>query len=474
MIASGNKNVVLMLWIGGLTLVAALIMAKAPTFLAVTIIISLIIGVLTFINTEFALYILIAAMLLGPQFGMEGAAGEGVRGRGVTLRVDDFLLAIIGLSWFLKTAVQKEIGLFLRTPLNKPIAYYFLACVFATLFGYMMGRVKGTAGIFFIVKYFEYYVVYFMAVNHLKEEKQIRRFTYFMLIVCFFVCLYALSEIPSGRRVSAPFEGAEGEPNTLGGYLVLMLSIVFGLLLTLENRKPKKYLAALVFFIAIALAATLSRSSWIALGPMALALLYYSEKKKTILTALILLIFVGPLIMPPTIRERALYTFTQTKEEGQIQIGNARIDTSTSARLTSWKVVLTRDFIKQPLLGYGVTGYSFLDAQYPRVLAETGLIGLVFFLMLLYAIYQNAYLTFRQTKNDFFRGLSLGYLAGYFAMLAHGIGANTFIIVRIMEPFWFLTAMIIMIPAIETGQTTIASEDNKIINRPSAIKHHSG
>jgi len=70
--------------------------------------------------------------------------------------------------------------------------------------------------------------------------------------------------------------------------------------------------------------------------------------------------------------------------------------------------------------------------------------------MLLYAIYQNAYLTFRQTKNDFFRGLSLGYLAGFFAMLAHGIGANTFIIVRIMEPFWFLTAMIIMIPTIET------------------------
>jgi len=82
MIASGNKNVVLMLWIGGLTLVAALIMAKAPTFLAVTIIISLIIGALTFINTEFALYILIAAMLLGPQFGTEGAAGEAVRGRG--------------------------------------------------------------------------------------------------------------------------------------------------------------------------------------------------------------------------------------------------------------------------------------------------------------------------------------------------------------------------------------------------------
>ncbi len=37
-------------------------------------------------------------------------------------------------------------------------------------------------------------------------------------------------------------------------------------------------------------------------------------------------------------------------------------------------------------------------------------------------------------------------------MLVHAIGANTFIIVRIMEPFWFLTAIIIMIPTIEAEE----------------------
>jgi O-antigen ligase len=272
--------------------------------------------------------------------------------------------------------------------------------------------------------------------------------------------------------VSAPFEGKEGEPNTLGGYLVLMLSIIFGLLLTLKERKPKKYLVILVFFIVVALAATLSRSSWVSLGPMALALLYFSEKKKTILTVLILILVAGPLIVPSTVRERALYTFTQGKEQGQLQVGNTRIDTSTSARLMSWKVILTRDFIQQPLLGYGVTGYPFVDAQYPRVLAETGLIGLFFFFMLLYTIYRNAQMTFLQTKNDFFRGLSLGYLAGFFAMLAHGIGANTFIIVRIMEPFWFLTAMIIMIPVIEKQQhaETSAKADFQIAT-PDRVWH---
>jgi hypothetical protein len=211
---------------------------------------------------------------------MEGAAGESVRGRGVTLRVDDFLLAIIGLTWFFKTAVQKELGLFLKTPLNNAIGIYFLICVVSTLLGYMMGRVKGTAGFFFVLKYFEYYVVYFMAVNHLREKKQIERFTATMLVVCFLVSLFAISFMAQGMRASAPFEGTQGEPNTLGGYLVFMISITIGLLLTWGTRGQKFVLFVLLIFSTIALAATLSRSSWIAAGPMALCLLYFSEKRK--------------------------------------------------------------------------------------------------------------------------------------------------------------------------------------------------
>src|SRR5207244_7928876 len=54
------------------------------------------------------------------------------------------------------------------------------------------------------------------------------------LVTCFLVSLFAITQIPSGERASAPFEGETGEPNTLGGYLVFMLAIVVGLLLTSE------------------------------------------------------------------------------------------------------------------------------------------------------------------------------------------------------------------------------------------------
>ncbi|MBU2498333.1 MAG: hypothetical protein KKE57_05490, partial [Proteobacteria bacterium] len=47
------------------------------------------------------------------------------------------------------------------------------------------------------------------------------------------------------------------------------------------------------------------------------------------------------------------------------------------------------------------------------------------------------------------KGISSGFLAGFIGVLFHAIGANSFIIVRIMEPFWFIAAMVIMIPEIE-------------------------
>jgi O-antigen ligase len=270
-----------------------------------------------------------------------------------------------------------------------------------------------------------------------------------MLIVSVIVCIVAIAQIPGGGRVSAPFEGEVGEPNTLGGYLVLMLSITLGLLLTYGSTKQKGLFVTLTVLIMISLLATLSRSSWLALGPMLLALIYFSKKKMVILVPLILIAVLSPFILPANVKKRALFTFTQRQERGQIEVGGLRIDTSASARLRSWKNVLTRDFIKHPILGYGVTGYSFLDAQYPRVLAETGLVGFVFFVWLLAAVFKNALYAYRNTSDPLFSGLSLGYLAGFVAMLAHAIGANTFIIVRIMEPFWFVAGMVIMIPELE-------------------------
>ena len=345
-----SKAIFLLLVIIGITFLGGIFVTKVSAGIAFIFITAIIIAVASFLSAEIALYMLIGSMLLSPEFVVGGLTGKAALGRGVTLRFDDILLVIIGFSWFLKTAIRKELGLFLRTPLNRPIAYYIMACLIATLFGLMMGRVRGLTGFFFVLKYFEYIIVYFMAVNHLRERRQIERFVTVMLIVSFIVCLVAIAQIPGGGRVSAPFEGEVGEPNTLGGYLVFMLSITLGLLLTYGSKKQKALLVSLTIFIVISLLATLSRSSWLALGPMLLALIYFSKKRMVIIVPLILITVLSPFILPSSVKKRALFTFTQPHERGQIEVGGVRVDTSTSARLDSWKNVLTKDFIRHWLI----------------------------------------------------------------------------------------------------------------------------
>jgi len=173
-----------------------------------------------------------------------------------------------------------------------------------------------------------------------------------------------------------------------------------------------------------------------------------ADRRIIILGLLLVVLIISPLFLPTAVKNRIMYTFTQPEAQGQIQIGAIRLDTSTSARIKSWQETL-QDWPRHPLLGYGVTGYQFVDAQFPRVLVETGVLGLAAFLYLLYSIFKVTLNNLKATKTPYFQGLGLGFLAGFVGLVVHALGANTFIIVRIMEPFWFFVGIIVVMPEME-------------------------
>ncbi len=408
---------------------------------------------ISMVSTQAALFILIFSMLLGPEI-IVGSTEGSTLGRGVTLRLDDFILLIIGFSWLTKMALYKEVGLFLKTPLNKPIGVYIIVCLLSTILGAFMGRVDLKTGLLFVFKYFEYMFIYFMVVNHLNDQKQVRHFLWALLFTCAVVSLFGIFQIPAGGRVSAPFEGAAGEPNTFGGYLIFMMGLVIGLFLTSNKMRDKLIFGFFSFLAFVPFLFTRSRVSYLAFFPMVLGFVWLSPKRKLIIFFLLFIVIFLPLLAPQSVKNRVLYTFEQRLHPGKhVYIGSIRLDTSTSARLRSWKRAIL-DTFKHPLSGYGVTGYSFLDAQFPRVLAETGLAGLIAFLYLLWAIFKQGIEAFRRAGDTLHKGISMGFVAGFIGLLVHSIGANTFIIVRIMEPFWFVLGMVTMIPELESNITS--------------------
>jgi len=120
-----------------------------------------------------------------------------------------------------------------------------------------------------------------------------------------------------------------------------------------------------------------------------------------------------------------------------------QLDTSTSARLQSWQEAM-RDLVRHPVLGFGVTGYRFVDAQYVRVAAETGLLGLLLFLLLLATILRESYRVFKASHDPFDKGLTIVSLQDSRGFCFTPL-ARTLYHCEDHGTLWFIAAMVMMI-----------------------------
>ena len=401
---------------------------------------------IAFFNTNFALGILIFSMLLSPEFQLGG-----ISGRAVVLRLDDILILVVSFGWLAKMAVNKELGLLRLTPLNKVLLGFMLVYVIITAVNILIGNVTVRGSIFYLLKYMEYFLLYFVVSNSLRDFKQIRTFVYLMILVMSFISIYAWYQHLTGIiRPSAPFEGKFGEPNTLGGYLLLIQMIIIGLILNLSSLRKKIILTLVLFLSFPAFLFTLSRGSWLGFVVALLVLIILSKKGKLLLFAIfVVLATFFSIVMPKYVQERVEYTFSD-RTQRTIMGREIGLDPSSAARIDTWRDAM-RKWRKSPVMGFGAgSAGAIVDNQYARLLTEVGTIGFVAFVWMVMGIFKASLFSLQKFEdNNFISGLSAGFIAGFAGLLAHGLGAATFIIVRIMEPFWFLAAIVVMVPYLE-------------------------
>jgi len=236
----------------------------------------------------------------------------------------------------------------------------------------------------------------------------------------------------------------------LGGYLILSMAVLAGIALETQRLRVRLTCLALLVLMMVPFAYTLSRASFLAV-PFVLAVLgVFSSQRRTLVAAVALVLAVSPLVglaLPKPVVSRILYTFEPEAGSATVRLGKIAFDPSTSARLISMQRAFSA-WTRRPVLGYGVTGAGFMDVQYARTLVETGIIGLAVFLWLTWSVLKASLASFRVLQDPEERGLALGFLAGTVGLLVHAVGANTFIIVRIMEPFWFLAAVVVTLPGL--------------------------
>jgi hypothetical protein len=421
-----------------------------PLHYMVGVALALAIFILVFMRSEAGLYLVLFSMLLSPEFG--SGPQRLAEGRSVVIRLEDVLLLVITFSWLAKMSMNKDLGLTVRNRLNRPIVAYVGATLLATIVGYLSGTVRTSAGWFYVLKYVEYFVVFYMTLNNLRDRQQAWRLMMAAFLTAAIVSVIGVAQIPSGERVSAPFEGQSGEPNTFGGYLLLMMAILGGLALETTTMRTRLWSFGLVGLMFLPFVFTLSRASYLGVVPTLLTLAVGSRNRRIVLVLLGLCAIAAPLmfsnLLPAVVKNRIAYTVKTQVDQPTVRVGKLGFDPSTSERLLSMRDAV-QGWLRRPVLGYGVTGFRFMDAQYFRTLVETGIVGFLAFIWLVISTLRSSADSLALLRDPDDRGIAVGFLAGTVGILVHAIGSNTFIIIRIMEPFWFFMAVVVALPLLE-------------------------
>lgn len=412
---------------------------------------SVMVALFAFFSPKLSLGLLVFSMLLSPEIGLGALSAS----RSLVIRYDDILLLIIFFSWFARTAIFKNKPFITSTPVQKPVMLYTALCVLSTGLGVIRGDLAWKSASLYTLKYVEYFLLYFMTVNIVESEADVKKYIRYGFIVALMVTVYAYYYYyASGvsARTSAPFEAPvgntkESEPASLGGYYLLVFGILLALVSEAGWRLALPAMGTLIFAFP-AFLFTFSRASYIGFAAMIPTLLFFTKKRRLLLIGLLAAGGIA-FMLSGEVRDRVIarvtmtYTGVYARQSFDAGVaGEVKLEDSAASRVHSIKRTLFEKFPKHPVLGWGITGIGLGDTQYALVLGELGILGVILFAWMIYRLYFTARFVFSAYSDPLIRALSLGFMVSLVALLFQSLGVNTFIIVRIMEPFWFIAAML--------------------------------
>ncbi|MEW6558490.1 MAG: O-antigen ligase family protein, partial [Elusimicrobiota bacterium] len=378
--------------------------------------------------------------------------------RAVIVRIDDILIIAVFLMWLVRNAVHKEVQLFVNTPLNRPMLFYTVICIISSALGIIRGDIDPRITFFYVMKYIEYLLLFFLVVNVVESESQLKTMLIIFFTTACIVVLYSYYLIGQGVRPYAPFDIERGvtETATLGGYFLLVLGLTLGMLAYEKQKKLLLFFTSLFFLILPPLIQTQSRASYFGFAGLVITFLILAKKRKVTFLFSIIggLLFLNALF--PSYRD-ILFKRMKYTVEGNFQVTtyvgkfNLRLEESAAARVNFWNRIFEEFLPKHPLLGKGVSRLP-VEGQIPLVIGETGVLGLVAFFWMLIVIWKETKKLYITGRNEFEYSISLGFLIAFVAIFCHSLTVNTFIIIRIMEPFWLLTGIIMVARKIQMSQ----------------------
>lgn len=350
--------------------------------------------------------------------------------------------------------------------LNKPFALFLVINFFTVITSqFPRASIEG-----FVGKALEGVFTYFAFVEGISTKKRVKTFLVIFAISIFLICTNGLYQYFFGHdfirghifdgRISSSFRTA----NDFAAYLVVTTPILFCLSLFSFVKKEKEdnksayfsffssgKIRMVLFFLFvlsfICLILTYSRGAWIAFV-LCLSVLGIKSRKVFLFSVLFIVIF----------------TFIFYHQSVRVALSDnlTRYFEWENNRLGYWKrsVSIIKDY---PLLGSGLNTYSSIQWRYDvgwggyphnsylQMTAETGVLGLLSFLWLLFVLYKNLFKALRKMRESPLELLLVGFGAGLSGFLSHSFFDTNFYSVQLSSLMWLIMGVVVAIPNIGTN-----------------------
>jgi len=237
-----------------------------------------------------------------------------------------------------------------------------------------------------------------------------------------------------GHRADGPFWVVGLNANHFGAFIAHFS--VMALAMYLVDRHPLRRNIYLLSFVVSLYPLFLSYSRGAYAAVIAGLIVMGVLRKRSLLFAVIVLLFIWQEILPASVVDRIQMTETSS----------GTLEHSAADRLFVWQ--LAKDLFEQhPILGIGFQGFYFASAGLPlrnvhnfylETAAEQGVVGLVLLGLLFYKALISGWRLFRQGETEPLRALGLGFIACTAAVMVTNVFGDRFTQIEVGSYFFLL------------------------------------
>jgi len=416
--------------------------------------------------------ILVIAIGLSPRFSI----GRLESGKSIDLRAEDFVLLFFGIFWLIKV-LKSGIKKLVKPPLFLPIVIWLGIGIFSFAVNFTFTNFDAQKSLFYLLKEIEYFFLFFYVFYHIKNTNDAKFAIELWIIIGAIHSIWIILELVLGLKLTyfyGPTTFIEPQGTSPGGgFLLIIFIFLFNILLYYYLNLPipklqKVLLSVVIVSPIIGILSSGSRGIFAGFAAAMLASFCLAVWQKLflrfLLVSVLMLMLVG-----------VVFSFSQSDVLGRLfNLPEVQRNLDPDFELSRpgiWKQQLSENFKPQTplkdtfsfLFGRGkataLGGVGESHNQYIRNFIETGIIGLAAFLFLLYSIIYSSVKGFFRNKDPLLKGVLAGLLCSTVVMMTTALFAESFIVVKINEPYWFFCALTFAL----IGMSTVGNNQAQVI-----------